>query len=82
MGVNIEPITEASFLIVADLFSKILQAFKTIVSVFPFVIGIFVVTELNTKLKNSISGAGFRIDFSLWMVKPRLPKRDAVASIF
>ena len=43
----IEPTTEADSLIVGDLFSKNPLTFKTIDSVFPFVIEIGIVTELN-----------------------------------
>ena len=49
-----EPITEANSLIVGDLFSKNLLI-KIIASVFPLVIEIVIVTELNTKPRNSIS---------------------------
>ena len=51
----IEPITEANYLIVGDLFSKNLLIFEIIASVFPFVIQIVIVTELNIKPGNLIS---------------------------
>ena len=50
-----EPIAEANSLIFGDLFSKNLLIFETIASVFPFIIEIVIVTELNTKPGNSIS---------------------------
>ena len=47
MEKKIEPTTEVDSLIVGDLFSKNSLTFKTIDSVFPFIIQIGIVTELN-----------------------------------
>ena len=51
----VEPITVANSQNFWYLFSKSSLIFKTIASVFPFVVEIVIVTELNTKLRNSIS---------------------------
>ena len=51
----VEPITVVNSQNFWYLFSKSSLIFKTIASVFPFVVEIVIVTELNTKLRNSIS---------------------------
>ena len=76
-----ESIPGANSLIVGDLLIKSLLIFKTIASIFLFVIEIVIVTEQNTNPRNSVSCFGFRMDFLLWIVKPRLPKIDTVTCI-
>ena len=48
-GEMYEAITEANSIIIGDLFSKSLFGFKTIASVFHFVIETVIFTELNIK---------------------------------
>ena len=78
-----EPTTEANSQNAGDLFLiKKSSNFQKTASGFPFVIEIVIVTELNTKLKiqSLVLGSGWT--FTLWMVKLRLSKREAVVCIF
>ena len=58
-----EAITEANSSIIGNLFSKSLFGFKTIASVFHFVIETVIFTELNIKTWNSLSWVQAELSF-------------------
>ena len=72
-----EPATEDNSLIVGDLFSKNLTSFEKRPSVFFFVIEIVIVTEFNTKPRNSAHGKNSTHKVCQYLIFPSSKKEVA-----